>query len=51
MRLHFVERNEAERDCHGSVTRSARISEPTTTPGNAAEKLPGRIPDPPHKHL
>lgn len=51
MILHFVEQNEAERNCHDSVTRSVMISEPTTTPGNAVEKLPCHIPDPPLKHL
>lgn len=51
MILRFVERNEAERNRHDSVTRSVMISEQTTTPSNAAEKLPGRIPDPPLKLL
>lgn len=44
MILHFVECNETERGCHDSVIWSVMIFEPTTTPGNAVEKLPGHIP-------
>lgn len=40
MILHFVERNEAERNRPDSVTRSVMISEQTTTPGNAVENSP-----------